>query len=99
MASSPIDETYQPKVLKVDQAGKIRRLSRAHTKLRFSETESLISKVMVLYTGGTIGMVNENGSYVPKPNYLMKKLRDYSDLNDLRYVEDHFASVEVIGGH
>ncbi len=87
---------FQPKFLKVDQAGKICRISEAHSKQRISESsDSIISKVMVIFVGGKIGMVKENGSNVRKSNFLLKKLRDFMDLNDQKFVAQHFSQIEV----
>ncbi|CAL1527574.1 unnamed protein product, partial [Lymnaea stagnalis] len=33
------------------------------------------AKVLVIYTGGTIGMVSQNGAYEPKPHVMIDKLR------------------------
>lgn len=35
------------------------------------------TRVLVLYTGGTIGMAWNNGSYCPEPNYLVDAIRRY----------------------
>ncbi|XP_058808958.1 L-asparaginase 1-like isoform X2 [Phymastichus coffea] len=49
-------------------------------------------RVLVLYTGGTIGMVrNKEGALVPKPNTLVKNLRKYPNLHDKQYAEDRFG--------
>lgn len=91
-----IDKSFQPKILKADQAGKIGRIFETPAGQRIStNSDSIISKIMVIHVGGKIGMVKENGSYVRKGNYLLKKLRGYSDLNDQRFVEEHFSLLEV----
>ncbi|KAG6800991.1 L-asparaginase isoform X1 [Apis mellifera caucasica] len=52
------------------------------------------SHVLVLYTGGTIGMIrNENGVLVPKPNAFVKKLRNYPHMYDREYTEKRFGSM------
>ncbi|XP_076637888.1 L-asparaginase isoform X1 [Colletes latitarsis] len=50
-------------------------------------------RVLLIYTGGTIGMVrNENGVLVPKSNILVEKLRNYSDMHDREYAEERFGA-------
>ncbi|XP_022330741.2 L-asparaginase-like [Crassostrea virginica] len=54
-----------------------------------------ISKVLVIYTGGTIGMkTNENGVYEPKEDYFVNKLRTLPLFHDKEYAESHFADDE-----
>ncbi|XP_076751974.1 L-asparaginase 1 [Xylocopa sonorina] len=51
-------------------------------------------RVLVLYTGGTIGMIrNENGVLVPKANAFVKKLRNYPHMHDRQYAEERFGSM------
>ncbi|XP_043526263.1 L-asparaginase [Frieseomelitta varia] len=66
--------------------------------LRNNSSGSLItesvreSRVLVLYTGGTIGMIrNENGALVPKANAFVKKLRNYPHMYDREYAEARFG--------
>ncbi|KFM59623.1 hypothetical protein X975_12557, partial [Stegodyphus mimosarum] len=41
------------------------------------------SKVLVLYTGGTIGMIrSKDGVYAPVPNLMEKKIKLYPQLHD-----------------
>ncbi|XP_050487481.1 L-asparaginase-like isoform X3 [Bombus huntii] len=50
------------------------------------------SRVLVLYTGGTIGMIrNEDGVLVPKANAFVKKLRNYPHIYDREYAEKRFG--------
>lgn len=50
------------------------------------------SKVLVIFTGGTIGMQRgPKGAYVPIPNKLEKKLRTVPHLHDKAYVNARFA--------
>ncbi|KAI4485299.1 hypothetical protein M0804_006804 [Polistes exclamans] len=46
------------------------------------------SRVLVLYTGGTIGMIrNEKGVLIPKANSFVNNLRQFSHLHDCNYAE------------
>ncbi|XP_040577047.1 L-asparaginase 1 isoform X2 [Lepeophtheirus salmonis] len=48
------------------------------------------SRVLVLYTGGTIGMVrNEHGSLVPKPQTLETEVRKIKTMHDSTYWDNH----------
>uniref|UniRef100_F1KVU4 asparaginase n=1 Tax=Ascaris suum TaxID=6253 RepID=F1KVU4_ASCSU len=53
------------------------------------------SRVLVLYTGGTIGMKNIDGVYCPEPHYLPQALRDSPDLNDKSYIDAYHADDNV----
>ncbi|XP_022330735.1 L-asparaginase-like isoform X2 [Crassostrea virginica] len=53
------------------------------------------SRVLVIYTGGTIGMkTNDNGVYEPKEDFLVNKLRTLPMFHDKEYAESHFAEDE-----
>lgn len=53
------------------------------------------SKVLVLYSGGTIGMIkNKNGVLAPEPAMMEKKLRTYPQLHDSEYAEKMFPNVD-----
>ncbi|XP_070166423.1 L-asparaginase isoform X1 [Polyergus mexicanus] len=50
--------------------------------------------VLVLYTGGTIGMVrNEQGVLVPRANAFIKNLRKYPQLHDREYAEKKYGAM------
>nr|XP_034325226.1 L-asparaginase [Crassostrea gigas] len=52
-------------------------------------------KVLVIYTGGTIGMkTNEKGVYEPKEDFLVNKLRTLPMFHDKEYADGHFAGNE-----
>ena len=52
------------------------------------------SKVLVLYTGGTIGMVrNAQGALAPAPNALEQKIRTTCTLHDEEYSSQRFGSL------
>uniref|UniRef100_A0A915ES18 L-asparaginase N-terminal domain-containing protein n=1 Tax=Ditylenchus dipsaci TaxID=166011 RepID=A0A915ES18_9BILA len=57
------------------------------------------SKVLVLYTGGTIGMKCNSGGmsgvYSPQQHYLPRAIRELPPLNDKEYVEQNYADVQV----
>ncbi|XP_016840542.1 L-asparaginase 1 isoform X1 [Nasonia vitripennis] len=49
-------------------------------------------RVLVLYTGGTIGMVrNKDGALVPIANAFVKNLRRYPNMHDKEYAEERFG--------
>ncbi|XP_024882145.1 uncharacterized protein LOC112461216 [Temnothorax curvispinosus] len=51
-------------------------------------------RVLVLYTGGTIGMMrNEQGALVPITNAFVKNLRKYPQLHDREYAEKRFGAM------
>ncbi|KAL3220533.1 hypothetical protein MRX96_029810 [Rhipicephalus microplus] len=48
--------------------------------------------VLVIYTGGTIGMVkDEKGALAPAPGILDKRLREFPQLHDEEYMKSHFG--------
>ncbi|XP_054264390.1 L-asparaginase [Macrosteles quadrilineatus] len=50
-------------------------------------------RVMVIYTGGTIGMVRgDDGALVPIPNEFEKKLRQNPQMHDAKYAKAMFGS-------
>ncbi|XP_014218440.1 L-asparaginase [Copidosoma floridanum] len=58
----------------------------------FSQETKPEGKVLVLYTGGTIGMVrNKDGALVPIANAFVKTLRKYPNLHDKQYAEARFG--------
>lgn len=51
-----------------------------------AEEAKYIKRVLVIYTGGTIGMKREmNGAYTPTKDYFLQKLKDLPMLNDKSY--------------
>ncbi|KAG1685111.1 L-asparaginase [Nymphon striatum] len=53
----------------------------------FTERSRPESRVLVLHTGGTIGMIkNEQGVYAPEPNKLQQKIKQYPQLHDVDYL-------------
>ncbi|KAK4884477.1 hypothetical protein RN001_000748 [Aquatica leii] len=54
-----------------------------------------IKKVLVLYTGGTIGMEkNRKGVYVPSPNSLVRQIKKIPELHDKEFADLHFGENE-----
>ncbi|KAI6229582.1 Asparaginase [Aphelenchoides besseyi] len=53
------------------------------------------NKVLVLYTGGTVGMKCFNGVYSPEPHYLPMALRELPPLNDHDYIDSHYSDVAI----
>uniref|UniRef100_A0A1E1XG16 asparaginase n=1 Tax=Amblyomma aureolatum TaxID=187763 RepID=A0A1E1XG16_9ACAR len=53
------------------------------------------SRVLVIYTGGTIGMVkDDDGVLKPMPGILDKRLREFPQLHDAEYAKKHFGDCE-----
>ncbi|KAL3220538.1 hypothetical protein MRX96_029815 [Rhipicephalus microplus] len=51
--------------------------------------------VLVIYTGGTIGMVkDDDGVLKPAPGILDKRLREFPQLHDREYAKEHFGDCE-----
>jgi L-asparaginase/Glu-tRNA(Gln) amidotransferase subunit D len=54
------------------------------------------ARVLVLYTGGTVGMkCKNNGVYEPEAHYLPLAIRDIPPLNDKEYVEQYYGDHQV----
>ncbi|KAL2742327.1 L-asparaginase isoform X2 [Vespula maculifrons] len=52
------------------------------------------SRVLVLYTGGTIGMIrNESGVLVPKANSFVNTLRQFSQMHDRDYAKKMYGEM------
>lgn len=89
--AGPIDDSYVPKNL--------RSLTEEDAALRLvpmglSNTEKE-ARVMVIYTGGTIGMTkDEHGVLKPEPGVLDKRLRDFPQLHDATYAKHRFPDSE-----
>ncbi|XP_058839457.1 L-asparaginase-like [Topomyia yanbarensis] len=50
------------------------------------------AKVLVIYTGGTIGMMrNENNALEPRPNEFIRKIRKYPNMHDDVYASKRFG--------
>uniref|UniRef100_A0A0N5AVI6 asparaginase n=1 Tax=Syphacia muris TaxID=451379 RepID=A0A0N5AVI6_9BILA len=57
--------------------------------------ERLESHVLVLYTGGTIGMKLVGDVYEPVPFYLPQAIRQLPPLNDAKYIEMFYGDAQV----
>ncbi|GFT23231.1 l-asparaginase 1 [Nephila pilipes] len=63
---------------------------RKSNSLHKMKSEKNYSKVLVIYTGGTIGMIrNEKGAYVSKSNMMEMKIKSYPQLHDPVTAEDY----------
>ncbi|XP_072748637.1 L-asparaginase 1 isoform X2 [Anoplolepis gracilipes] len=68
--------------------------SAKRSQLTTSLTNKPEGHVLVLYTGGTIGMMrNEQGVLVPIANAFVKNLRKYPQLYDREYAEKKFGAM------
>ncbi|KAK2184168.1 hypothetical protein NP493_277g00013 [Ridgeia piscesae] len=76
----PMDPSYQPKIL--------RQCSQSAKTIDYLDQElepAPLSKLLVIYTGGTIGMKSSGGVYSPKPDYLVPMLRKLPMFHDASY--------------
>ncbi|XP_075592132.1 L-asparaginase 1 isoform X2 [Dermatophagoides farinae] len=74
-----IDPSFEPKVL---------RKNKSIARIESYGTLAEESKVLVIYTGGTIGMVkNGSGVYEPRPGAFTQVLKKYPQLHDSEYFE------------
>ncbi|GFY59683.1 l-asparaginase [Trichonephila inaurata madagascariensis] len=63
---------------------------RKSNSLHKMKPERNYSKVLVIYTGGTIGMIrNEKGAYASKSNMMEMKIKSYPQLHDIVAAEDY----------
>lgn len=61
---------------------------------KFEELNQPEGRVLVLYTGGTIGMIrNEHGALAPVANEFVNNLRRYPHMHDKAYADERFGSV------
>ncbi|KAL9652565.1 hypothetical protein ABK040_000133 [Willaertia magna] len=56
----------------------------------------VFTKILMIYTGGTIGMKKSNEGYVPAKGYLKKKLSQLSQFNDEKHRKIYLKSVGII---
>ncbi|VDD96132.1 unnamed protein product [Enterobius vermicularis] len=81
----PLDENHLPK----------RFMVHTRTVAKQSTASFPESRILVLYTGGTIGMKSHRGVYYPEANYLPQTIRNLPPLNDVDYVEKHYSNEAV----
>ncbi|VDM95139.1 unnamed protein product [Thelazia callipaeda] len=104
----PVDDHHTPKALMLYTDTSAKHLSATQLVNQISEdlstVRSLISldtargqeaRVLVLYTGGTIGMKLVDGVYRPEPAYLPRAIRDLPPLNDNNYVVSNYGDARV----
>ncbi|KAH7952123.1 hypothetical protein HPB52_018942 [Rhipicephalus sanguineus] len=83
---APMDASYVPKVL--------HSLTDEDEAWRKYATNDEAC-VLVIYTGGTIGMVKDkDGVLKPAPGILDKRLREFPQLHDAEYAKEHFGDCE-----
>ncbi|XP_058452041.1 L-asparaginase-like [Malaya genurostris] len=83
----------QLKDIDPDGSVDIRKLNmRRNTSYGKMSTDTPEAKVLVIYTGGTIGMMrNENNVLEPRPNELIRKIRKYPNMHDDAYASKRFG--------
>ena len=78
--------------LQNQQQPRIKKFLRQNSSLDMIYDQKNESKVLVLYTGGTIGMVrNAEGVLAPAPNALEKKIRSTCTMHDEEYSCQRFG--------
>ncbi|XP_067119873.1 L-asparaginase-like isoform X2 [Centruroides vittatus] len=81
-----IDPYYAPKILRKN----LNMLVRAPS----SDSSTDQALVLVLYTGGTIGMVKtDKGVYAPQAGKLENGIRNFPNLHDEKYVAENFLKL------
>ncbi|MFH4975166.1 hypothetical protein AB6A40_001875 [Gnathostoma spinigerum] len=106
--SAAIDESHLPKKLMLDTGSMVKAMSATQLVSRVSKdldavkspksssnTYAVESRLLVLYTGGTIGMKTIDGVYQPVAAYLPKAIRDLPPLNDKEYIEQNYDDAKV----
>ncbi|KAK0418946.1 hypothetical protein QR680_013866 [Steinernema hermaphroditum] len=104
---TPLDESHTPKQLMLHTGSVIKSLSATELASELHESTSPQkvyscdlsaaheSRVLVLYTGGTIGMRTKDGVYYPEPYYLPQAIRELPHLNDKEYVEANYKDSRI----
>uniref|UniRef100_A0A915CHV4 asparaginase n=1 Tax=Parascaris univalens TaxID=6257 RepID=A0A915CHV4_PARUN len=104
MEDLPIDEYHTPKQLLI-HTGTTAEITSA-AQLASIVSEDLAStaadnlhaseaRILVLYTGGTIGMKKIGPVYRPEPYYLPCRIRELTHLNDKDYIDKNYADAKV----
>uniref|UniRef100_A0A915CJA0 asparaginase n=4 Tax=Ascarididae TaxID=6250 RepID=A0A915CJA0_PARUN len=104
----PLDEYHTPKQLMLHTGSSIKLTSASQLASTVSEDlaslktaalnekpYALESRVLVLYTGGTIGMKCIDGVYCPEQYYLARAIRELPPLNDKDYITAHYGDAQV----
>ncbi|XP_013774495.1 L-asparaginase-like [Limulus polyphemus] len=81
-----IDPFFEPRVLRKNSVIQ-----------KFIPPKDIVSKVLVLFTGGTIGMLQtRNGVYAPQPNYLERNIRKFPELHDQEYIKRNYPEKDKV---
>uniref|UniRef100_A0A8D8SFW5 asparaginase n=1 Tax=Cacopsylla melanoneura TaxID=428564 RepID=A0A8D8SFW5_9HEMI len=94
MSDSPIKNGVDSK--KIDEDYQL--CSEAGEKFRMNnQTESFESRVLVIYTGGTIGMIiNKEGVLAPKANEFENKIRQNPLMHDPEYLQTRADKIDYL---
>uniref|UniRef100_A0A915JQD6 asparaginase n=1 Tax=Romanomermis culicivorax TaxID=13658 RepID=A0A915JQD6_ROMCU len=105
-----IDEAYRHRKVKFESDGEVRSISRDVLRRASISADAIIAKasadgtlkprekesrVMVLYSGGTIGMGVIDSEFKSIPNYLPKTLRSVPHLHDKEYAQLYFSELSL----
>lgn len=91
MSHASVNMLHNSNNFQSNSRNKMEHLSN-HSSGRLASESIRDGRVLVLYTGGTIGMMrDENGVFVPKTNVFMKKLRDYPHMHDREYADERYG--------
>uniref|UniRef100_A0A9J2Q7E8 asparaginase n=1 Tax=Ascaris lumbricoides TaxID=6252 RepID=A0A9J2Q7E8_ASCLU len=104
MEDRPIDEYHTPKQLLIHTGTTAEITSAAQLASVVSEDLATTAadnlhaseaRILVLYTGGTIGMRKIGPVYRPEPYYLPCRIRELTHLNDKHYIDKNYADAKV----
>ncbi|XP_013409896.1 L-asparaginase-like [Lingula anatina] len=85
-----VTSDFEGKSFSIDPSYKPKKLKTSDTELKSIDLDyKHESRVLALYTGGTIGMCIHDGVYTPEPNFLVSELRKLSIFHDQEYLVKH----------
>ncbi|XP_023932690.1 L-asparaginase-like [Lingula anatina] len=88
--SCSLASDFEGKSFSMDPSYRPKKLKTTDTEVKSTDLNyKCESRVLVLYTGGTIGMRIHDGVYTPEPNFLVNELRKLSIFHDQQYVVTH----------
>ncbi|XP_034938412.1 L-asparaginase 1-like [Chelonus insularis] len=79
-----------------DRNDKVKKTGKCNCNSSYVEDKPE-GRVLVIYTGGTIGMMrNEQGALAPIPNKFVKTLKTYPHMHDRNYAEKRFGLLDSL---
>ncbi|CAD6186563.1 unnamed protein product [Caenorhabditis auriculariae] len=89
------DHSFMRNISATDLVAEVQETASTLTNLGITSSSLPEARVLVIYTGGTIGMKATDGVYCPVPGYLPEVIRDIPPLNDRHYIDLNYANVAV----